>query len=67
MSVYQGHHSDGSGVQKHSAGSHYPYVIGKYERPTFGWFVMAPNGAIAEFQTGVAAARFAEQAAKLYH
>jgi len=27
--MYQGHHSDGSSVQKHSAGSHYPFVVGK--------------------------------------
>jgi len=64
---YQGHHSDGSGVQKHSAGAHYPYVIGKFEKPELAWFVMAPNGALAEFQTGAAAHRFATQAAKLYH
>jgi len=64
---YLGHHSDGSGVQKHSAGAHYPYVIGKYGRTEFGWFVMAPCGAIVEFQTGNAAVRFATQAAKLYH
>lgn len=30
--MYQGHHSDGSGVQKHSAGGLYPYVIGIRER-----------------------------------
>ncbi|PPE71492.1 hypothetical protein IS481_12140 [Caldimonas thermodepolymerans] len=25
--MYQGHHPDGSSIQKHSAGSHYPYVV----------------------------------------
>jgi len=30
--MYEGHHSDGSGVQKHSAGGLYPYVIGIRER-----------------------------------
>lgn len=27
MSHYQGHHKDGSGVQAHSAGGLYPYVV----------------------------------------
>ena len=30
--TYQGHHADGSGVQKHSAGAIYPYVIAVRER-----------------------------------
>jgi len=64
---YQGHHADGSSIQKHSAGAHYPYVIGKYERPELSYFVLAPNGSMQEFQTGRAAIRFAEQAAKHYH
>ncbi len=47
--MYQGHHSDGSGVQKHSAGPLYPYVIGVRERQredgTFNrsWFVLGPK------------------------
>jgi hypothetical protein len=65
--MYQGHHKDGSSIQNHSAGAHYPYVIGKYERPELSWFVLAPNGDQAEFQTGNAAVRFAEAAAPLYH
>jgi hypothetical protein len=27
MTTYQGHHPDGSGIQKHSAGGSYPYVL----------------------------------------
>ena len=27
MSIYQGHHPDGGGVQLHSAGGLYPYVV----------------------------------------
>ena len=36
---YQGHHSDGSGIQSHSAGPLYPYVIGVRERQVDGAFV----------------------------
>lgn len=36
---YQGHHSDGSGIQNHSAGPLYPYVIGVRERQVEGRFV----------------------------
>lgn len=36
---YQGHHSDGSGIQNHSAGPLYPYVIGVRERQVDGEFV----------------------------
>jgi hypothetical protein len=25
--VYQGHHSDGSSIQRHSVGSTYPYIV----------------------------------------
>lgn len=39
----QGHHQDGSGVQKHSAGGIYPYVLGVREREvTFGWGADGP-------------------------
>lgn len=65
--MYQGHHADGSSVQKHSAGSHYPYVIGKAHGGEQPWFVLAPNGAQANFTTGKAAVAYAENAAKLYH
>lgn len=40
--MYQGHHQDGSSIQRHSAGSHYPYIVGK--RESRGWFVLHPNG-----------------------
>jgi len=54
--MYQGHHSDGSGVQKHSAGALYPYVIGVRERQrddgTFArsWFVLGPKCPAAGFE-----------------
>lgn len=64
--MYQGHHQDGSGVQKHSAGSQYPYVIGRYHGGELPHFVMAPDGTKARFATGVAAVRFANEAAKHY-
>ena len=45
--MYQGHHSDGSSIQRHSAGSHYPYIVGKQEGQGLKpWFVMAPSGVI---------------------
>lgn len=28
---YQGHHNDGSSIQKHSAGSHYPLIVSVVE------------------------------------
>ena len=31
--MYQGHLADGSGIQKHSAGGLYPYVIGARQTP----------------------------------
>lgn len=37
--TYQGHHQDGSGVQKHSAGQLYPYVVGVRERQLDGRFI----------------------------
>lgn len=30
--MYQGHHSDGSSIQRHSVGPLYPYVLGVRER-----------------------------------
>lgn len=65
--MYQGHHADGSGVQKHSAGSHYPYVIGKTNGGEQPWFVLAPNGNQVNFTHSNAAVAYAENAAKLYH
>ena len=34
--TYQGHHADGSGVQKHSAGGAYPYVLQLRDKPAGG-------------------------------
>jgi hypothetical protein len=64
--TYQGHHSDGSSIQRHSAGSHYPYVVGKQEGVELPWFVLSPAGATNTFATGTAAFKFAESAARLY-
>ena len=44
--TYLGHHSDGSSIQRHSAGPHYPFVLGMQDRPEGKWFVMAPSGDI---------------------
>lgn len=65
--MYQGHHPDGSSVQKHSCGAHCPYVIGSRERADMPWFVWAPDGTEAVFQTSHAAMSFACAAAALYH
>ena len=65
--MYQGHCNDGSSIQKHSAGSHYPYVIGKTHGGTQPWYVQSPNGDVARFTLGDAAVAFAENAAKIYH
>lgn len=40
--MYQGHHSDGSSIQKHSCGETYPFVIGYTERG--GYSVVTPSG-----------------------
>lgn len=37
--MYAGHHKDGGGIQNHSAGPLYPYVIGVRERQIDGAFV----------------------------
>jgi hypothetical protein len=62
-----GHRSDGSSVQKHSAGSNYPYVVGKQEGAEQPWFVMAPNGSEARFTTGKVAYDYAIAAANIYN
>jgi len=43
--MYEGHHPDGSSIQRHSAGPAYPYIVGYQDRPD-GHFVMAPSGDI---------------------
>ena len=65
--MYQGHCADGSGVQKHSAGSHYPFVVGKYERPNKPWVVMAPDGTKTYWDTGYQAFDTAEYQAYLFN
>ncbi len=45
--TYQGHHADGSSIQKHSAGGAYPYVLvlRDSQRPgaKFDWGVIGPK------------------------
>jgi hypothetical protein len=67
MSTYQGHHPDGSSIQRHSCGAQYPYVIGQRDRADQAWFVWAPDGTEVTFQTSHAAMSFACAAAKVYH
>ena len=47
MTTYQGHHADGSSIQKHSAGGAYPYVLVLRDsrRPgaKFDWGVIGPE------------------------
>lgn len=64
--MYQGHHSDGSSIQNHSAGAHYPYVIGKQNGQELPWFVLSPNGSQSWFSTAGAALKYAESAAAVY-
>ena len=47
-STYQGHHADGSGVQKHSAGSHYPLVVAVYGSKFAA--VEGPRGEFVKFK-----------------
>lgn len=43
--MYQGHLADGSGIQKHSAGGLYPYIIyAKQCGDKLRYGVLAPNG-----------------------
>lgn len=65
--MYQGHLSDGSSVQRHSAGSNYPYVVGKQEGRLLPWFVLAPSGFSMPFRTAEKAFTFANAAAKSYN
>lgn len=47
---YQGHLPDGSSIQRHSAGTHYPFIVGKQEGQRRPWFVMEPSGKIIDRQ-----------------
>lgn len=61
--MYQGHHQDGSSIQRHSAGSHYPFVVRIQEHAHMqeGWAdVLHPHGFIRRsfrFTVGVKAER----------
>lgn len=42
--MYQGHHPDGSSVQRHSAGDLYPYVVAcKQQGDSLAWFLIGPG------------------------
>jgi len=48
--MYQGHLPDGSSIQRHSAGSHYPFiVVGRESEFGLLWGVQAPNEANPAF------------------
>ena len=53
---YQGHLPDGSSIQRHSAGTHYPFIVGKQEGQRRPWFVMDPSGQIIDRQVECAVA-----------
>ena len=61
----QGHHQDGSSIQRHSAGSHYPYVVGKQEGQDLAWFVLSPEGELQRFASARGAFRYADAAAQV--
>ena len=61
--MYQGHLADGSSIQRHSAGSHYPMVVGVQEGRDDKWFVMAPTGDTDFFFDGDIAYAAAQSAA----
>jgi hypothetical protein len=43
--MYQGHHSDGSGIQNHSVGALYPFVIyAKASNHVISYGVLSPDG-----------------------
>jgi hypothetical protein len=42
--MYQGHHADGSSVQRHSAGDLYPYVVAcRQQGDSLVWFLIGPG------------------------
>lgn len=75
--MYQGHHQDGSGVQRHSAGDLYPYVLAVRERLQADgthlrtWLIIGPDyegekashQEAVSFASGLLAARNARLAA----
>ncbi len=63
--LYAGHNPDGGGVQLHSSGTQYPYVIGSREGGDLKHFVLDPAGAENHFATGIGAAKYANAAARV--
>lgn len=63
--LYAGHNPDGGGVQLHSSGSQYPYVIGSRHGGDMRHYVLDPAGAEQPFATGLGATKFANAAAKV--
>lgn len=75
--MYQGHHQDGSGIQRHSAGDLYPYVLAVRERLQAdgshlrSWLIIGPDyegekathREAVSFASGLLAARNARLAA----
>lgn len=75
--MYQGHHQDGSGIQRHSAGDLYPYVLAVRERLQAdgshlrSWLIIGPDyegekathQEAVSFASGLLAARNARLAA----
>ena len=62
--MYQGHQADGSSIQNHSCGSHYPFVVGAYHCGPLLHFVLYPDGQMRRFNTGLEAIRFARALAE---
>jgi hypothetical protein len=58
--IYQGHCADGSGVQKHSAGGIYPYIVfAKQCGPALQYGVLEPSGEESFFPSYTGAVQFA--------
>ena len=62
--MYQGHQADGSSIQNHSCGSHYPYVIGSRHSGVRKHFVWTPSGIEVRFETGLEAIQWANKMAE---
>jgi hypothetical protein len=60
--MYQGHLADGSGIQKHSAGGLYPFVVfAKASNSVISYGVLSPDGTKAICGTCDAAIAHAER------
>ncbi len=62
--LYQGHQADGSSIQNHSCGSHYPFIIGSYHGGERKHFVWTPSGIEVRFKTGLEAIQWANKMAE---